>query len=137
MRIHVLYATREYRLGDTIEMAVQIVTRDRLEVTRAKAELIWTPKGRGAADIRSRMGKGPFVHSSMLFSQRKTLRPGSAENFSVNLRIETDPPAGGLTDARWKTRLTVETSTRKTYSLVSRIKIDPHWLSNPDDLRLS
>ncbi|MCH7740093.1 MAG: hypothetical protein IIC93_08110 [Chloroflexi bacterium] len=136
VRIHVLFATRVYQLGETIEMAVQIVTRDRLEVTGAKAELLWTPNGRGAANIRSQMGEGPFVHSSTLFVQRQTLRPGSEESFSVNLRIGTDPPAGGLTDANWKTRVTVETATRKTYSLEGKIKILPHWLIEPDDLRL-
>ncbi len=136
VRIHVLFATRVYHLGDTIEMVVQIVTRDRLHVARAKAELLWTPKGRGAAEVRSQMGKGPFVHSSTLFGQRQVIRPGGEEVFSVNLRIETDLPAGGTTDAGWKTRVTVESSIRKTYSLESKIKISPHWLARPDDLRL-
>ena len=118
-------------------MAVQIVTRDRLEVTGAKAELLWTPNGRGAADIRSQIGAGPFLHSSTLFIQRQMLRPGSEESFSVNLPIGTDPPAGGLTDANWKTKVTVQTATRKTYSLEGKIKISPYWLIEPDDLRLS
>ncbi len=136
VRIHVLFATRVYHLGDTIEMAVQIVTRDRLDITRAKAELLWTPKGQGAADVRSQMGRGPFVHSSMLFIRRQVIRPGGEENFSVDLRTDIHPPAGGLTDANWKTRVTVESAIRKTYSLESGIKISPHWLARPGDLRL-
>ena len=133
VRIHVLFATRTYHLGDTIEMAVQIVTRDRLDVTRAKAELLWTPKGRGAADVRSEMGSGPFVHSAILFSQRLVIRPGGEENISVDLRTGTHPPAGGLTEARWKTRVTVESSIRKTYSLENKIIIAPYWLPESDN----
>ncbi len=136
VRIHVLFATRVYHLGDTIEMVVQIVTRDRLDVTRAKAELLWTPKGQGAAEVRSQMGKGPFVHSSTLFSQRHPIRSGGAENFSVDLHTDNHPPAGGRTDASWKTRVTVETAIRTTYSLESKINISPHWLIRPDDIRL-
>ena len=45
VRIHALFESRVYYLGDTIEMAVQIVTRDRLDFVKAKAELLWTPKG--------------------------------------------------------------------------------------------
>ncbi len=135
VRIHVLFATRVYDLGDTIEMAVQIVTRYRLEVTQAKAELLWTPKGRGAANMRADMGKGPFVHSSMLFAERQVIRPGGEENFSVDLRTDSHPPAGGRTDANWKTRVTVETATGKTYSLENKINIVSYWLANPDDLR--
>ncbi|MCH7734175.1 MAG: hypothetical protein IH961_03050 [Chloroflexi bacterium] len=140
VRIHALFETRVYFLGDTIEMVVQVVTRDRLEIIRAKAELLWTPKGQGAAEVRAKMGNGPFVHSSMLFSQRHVIRAGGEEVFSVDLRTENLPPASGLTDAGWKTRVTVESSTRKIYSLESKIKISPHWLARPDgsqeDLRL-
>ncbi len=137
VRIYALFAARVYDLGDTIEMAVQIVTRYRLEVAQAKAELLWTPKGRGAAEIRAELGKGPFVHSSTIFSQRHVMRPGAEENFGVDLQTETHPPASGLTDVAWKTRVTVETSTLKTYSLENKINISPLWLPGPDDLRLS
>jgi len=140
VRIHALFETRVYYLGDTIEMAVQVVTRDRLEIIRAKAELLWTPKGHGAAEVRARMGKGPFVHSSTLFSRRKVIRAGGEEVFSVDLRTENLAPASGLADAGWKTRVTVESATRNTYSVENKINISPHWRARPDgsqeDLRL-
>ncbi len=136
VRIHALFETRVYYLGDTIEMAVQVVTRDRLEIMLAKAELLWTPKGQGAAEVRAKIGKGPFVHSATLFSRRRVIRPGGEEIFSVDLRTENLPPADGLTDAAWKTRVTVESAIRKTYSLDSKINISPHWLARSEDLRL-
>jgi hypothetical protein len=64
------------------------------------------------------------------------MRPASEENFGVDLLTESHPPAGGITDASWKTRVTVETSTGKTYSLDNRINISPHRLPDMDDLRL-
>ncbi len=140
VRIHALFESRPYRLDETIDMAVQVVTRDRLEILRARAELLWTPKGRGAAEVRAQMGKGPFVHSSTIFSQRQTIRPGAEENFSVALHTELDPPGGGLSDAalrdvKWKVRVTVETGMRKVYKLDNKIHVVPHWSAISGDLR--
>ena len=140
VRIHALFESRPYRLGETVDMAVQVVTRDRLEILRARAELLWTPKGRGAAEVRAQMGKGPFVHSSTTFSQRQMIRPGAEENFSVALRTELDPPGAGLidtalSDASWKVRVTVETAMRKDYTLDNKIHVVPHWTAITSDLR--
>ncbi len=136
VRIHALFAAREYALGDMVEMVVQIVTRDRLEIVAGHAELIWTPKGRGAVDLRREMGAGPFVHSSVQFLQRHVIRMGGEENFSVDLRTETDPPAGGIVDANWKITISVESATREMFTLDNKIKISPHWLVGSDDLRM-
>jgi len=40
VRIHLLFASRAYSSEDLVEMAIQVVTRDRLEITIATAELV-------------------------------------------------------------------------------------------------
>ena len=115
VRIHVLFASREYGSNDVVEMAVQIVTRDRFEILAASAELIW----RGRDESGS---KREIIQSSKPFGGRQMLRAGSDDSFEVDLAtgsLSSVATSGG----RWKTRVRIVGADRRKYSCENRIKI--------------
>ena len=111
VRIHVLFASREYVSNDVIKMAIQIVTRDRLEILSATAELV------GNAGSKSEL-----IQSTKSFGERRVHRAGSDDSFSVDL------PVGDLssldeTVRRWKTRIRIVGADRREHSCENGIKI--------------
>ena len=116
VRIHVLFASRDYVANDVIEMAIQIVTRDRLEILMATAELVGNTGS-----------KSELIQSTKSFGERRVHRAGSDDSFSVDL------PVGDLssldeTVRRWKTRIKLVAIDRREYSCENKIKIDPRYM---------
>jgi len=137
VRIHVLFRERKYRLGETVEMAVEIVTRDRLRIREARATLVCEPQGQPTRDLRFAPEDGPwtgqsYAHSQLAFSEDETLRAGGAQSYSVDLQIENKPPAGGFEDARWRVVLVVETVDHRTYYVQRGIRLIPTWKEEAD-----
>lgn len=137
VRIHVLFQERKYRLGETVEMAVEIVTRDRLRIREARAMLVCEPQGQPTRDLRFAPEDGPwtgqgYAHSELVFSEGETIRAGGAQSYGVDLPIEDKPPAGGFEDARWKVVLSVKTVDRRMYYVQRGIRLIPTWKEEAD-----
>ena len=111
VRIHVLFASREYVSNDVIKMAIQIVTRDRLEIRSATAELV------GNAGSKSEL-----IQSTKSFGERRVHRAGSDDSFSVDLLVGDLSSLDG-TVSRWKTRIRIVGADRREYSCEDGIKI--------------
>jgi hypothetical protein len=111
VRIHVLFASREYVSNDVIRMAIQIVTRDRLEILSATAELV------GNAGSKSEL-----IQSTKSFGERRVHRAGSDDSFSVDLLVGDLSSVEG-TVSRWKTRIRIVSADRREYSCENSIKI--------------
>jgi hypothetical protein len=111
VRIHVLFASRKYVSKDIVEMAVQVVTRDRFEVLTATAEL-----------VRNAGSKSEHIQSTKAFGGRRILRAGSDDSFSVDLPIG-DLSSVDETVGRWKTRIRIVSVDRREYSCENRIRI--------------
>jgi len=62
------------------------------------------------------------VQTSMPFGQKRTIRAGSEENFSVDLPVG-DLSSLSSTARRWKMRVRVNTSDRREFVLESKIKV--------------
>ncbi len=112
VRIHVLFASRPYVSNDVIEMAIQIVTRDRLEILTATAELV--------GNVGS---KSELIQSAKSFGEKRVHRAGSDDGFSVDLPVG-DLSSVDETVSRWKTRIKIVGVDRREYSCESKIKID-------------
>lgn len=132
VRIEVLFANRPFRPGETIEMAIQLVTRDRLDVQRGRAELICEPRGQPKRDLRHARADGPwsgvgYAHSQIDFAGRRLVPPGGQETFSADLPIDDKPPAGGFADARWRLVVSFELTNRERHSSEHRVRVLPTW----------
>ena len=92
-------------------MAIQVVTRDRLELLAATAELV--------GDAGS---KTEHVQSTTSFGGRRILRAGSDDSFSVDLPVG-DISSSGETVKRWKIRIKIVGVDRREYSCENKIKI--------------
>ncbi len=111
VRIHVLFASREYVSKDTVEMAVQVVTRDRFQILSATAEL-----------VRNAGSKSEYVQSTKAFGGSRILRAGSEDSFSVDLPVGNLSPFDE-TVGRWKMRIRIVSADRREYSCENRIRI--------------
>lgn len=134
VRISVLFNDRPYRPGETIEAAIQVVSRDRLEISHARAELVCQRRRPRSGELWLRSHEtgqssgSSYVHSAARFCERKTIRAGGEETFSADLPIEETLPAGGEdADLRWKLVITFETLDRRAFSSEQRIRIVPTW----------
>ncbi len=113
-------------------MAIQLVTRDRLDVGRGVAELICEPKGQPKRDLRHARVDGPwsgrgYAHSQIEFAGRRLIPPGGEETFSVDLLINNEPPAGGFADARWHLVVRFELTNGERYASEHRVRVIPTW----------
>ena len=106
------FEDRGYELGDTIDVAVELVPNGDVDVREARVDLICeerflhsyahTGPGRikgtgwaGQAQVTNRGSKGrreTQVHSSIVFLNETQLRSGMPSKHSPRLRIETVPP---------------------------------------------
>jgi hypothetical protein len=135
VRVHFLFESREYFLGETIEIAVQVITRDRLGIREMKAELRWSPVGANKREFISLNGPGPYVHSVSSFGDGRTLRAGSEESFSADLVTSSSTPGDGTLRTKWKVAVSVQSTDGRTYEKESSVKIVPRSMAGISDLR--
>jgi hypothetical protein len=115
VRIHVLFASRDYVSNDIVEMAIQVVTRDRLEILSATVELVGRPGS-----------KSEHIQSTKPFGAKRVLRAGSEETFSVDLPVG-ELSSSGETVKRWKARVRIVGVDRREYSCENKIKLAPRF----------
>ena len=126
VRIDVLFEPRPYRLGETIEIAINVVTRDQLNIGRGRADLVGRGIGVAAGDDADATPtlQSPYVHSSMVFSGRTTIRAGGEQIFGADLRLGHSIPRGlDAARVRWKVVIAFELLDGRTFSSEQGVRI--------------
>lgn len=130
VRLSVLFNDREHRAGETIEVAIQLITGVRLDVTGAFVELLCTP-GRGVKAPDNFLGNvrrsSESIHSKTVFSERRLIQAGAEEIFGAELTVNDNPPPPWVgPDPRWRLRVRFDlydgTDISRVYNI--RIKLD-------------
>ena len=112
--VRVSFEDRAYKLGEMINLTVEVSPRRDIEVREGRVELIreevWrevvtalTPAKRGYAPVmsghppsvlqrRTKTTREALVHSSVVFLENTQLASGTTRSYDARLEIEKEPP---------------------------------------------
>ena len=130
LNVKVSVEDRSYRLGETINLTVELSPRRDMEVREARVDLVceevWrevftvmmpvrghSPYAREHAPSvpqqRTNTHREAFVHSSVVFLENAQLRSGVAASYSLRLDIGTEPPPhADEATLSWRLKTTVD-----------------------------
>ena len=113
LELNLDFEDRSYKLGDTIDVDVELVPNGEVDVREARVDLIcaeryvqapgpapaqyarWSGvpiQARSATLLATRETKETYVHSSAVFLNDVRLSPGRASNHAVRLAVLPSPP---------------------------------------------
>ena len=151
LEIDAVFESREYRLGDTVEIDVSLKARSAVEVAQGRIELVcrerfhevhtvMVPASRPVVPVRfggpqppqiripkrvTEEFKNISVHSQAVFLQGLSLAKGTLETFQVRLSIAEEMPPyadrGGI--MRWRLATIVEQASGMSVSKEKRINV--------------
>lgn len=123
--INVAYEHRPYRLGETINLTVELIPRRDVEVREARVDLVWemrhtevttvlvlplpsqTSRRRERKRVRETYAETD-VHSSVVFVKDGRLSSGEATTYNVGLEIGPKRPTHQSGSTRWRLVTTVD-----------------------------
>ncbi len=134
--VKVSFEDRVYKLGETIDLTVELSPKRDMEVREGRVDLVceerWTevstvmvPVSRPSRSVATRGGslvptpripkqvhqdhRETFVHSSVVFLENAQLRSGVAARYNPRLDIDTEPPPhADKATLSWRLKTTVD-----------------------------
>ncbi len=144
--VKVSFEDREYKLGETINLTVELSPRRDIEVRKGRVDLIreevWRevftvmkPVKRGYAPVmsghapsvsqqRTKTSREALVQSSVVFVEDTQLASGTTQSYSARLEIEPEPPPhAGEGKVRWRLVTTTDVAGARDITARRPVKV--------------
>ena len=145
LNVKVSFEDRPYKLGETINLTVELSPRRDMEIREGRVDLVceevWrevftvmmpvrghSPYAREHAPSvpqqRTNTHREAFVHSSVVFLENAQLRSGVAASYNLRLDIDTEPPPhADKATLSWRLKTTVDVAGARDITARRLVKV--------------
>ena len=132
------FEDRVYRLGETINLAVELSPRRDMEVREGRVDLVCEEQWSDVGTVRQGGARGmmvqkqvvehrreSYLHSRVVFLQEAQLRSGATARHNARLEIGTEPPphVEKATSISWRLVTTVDVAGARDIKARRSVKI--------------